>query len=74
MSSRTRGKCCPVGIVGAPVGFVHVEESKHAAKTLTAIPKLLIEGRKGGSTLAATLVNSILTYDDAASLMPGRDV
>ena len=68
------GKCNPAGIVGAPVGFVHVEESKHAAKTLTAIPKLLIEGRKGGSTLAATLVNSILTYDDAASLMPGRDV
>lgn len=68
------GKCRPVGIVGVPVGFVHVEESKHAAKTLTAIPKLLIEGRKGGSTLAATLVNSILTYDDAASLMPGRDV
>ncbi len=68
------GKCCPAGIIGAPVGFVHVEESKHAAKTLTAIPKLLIEGRKGGSTLAATLVNSILTYDDAATLMPGRDV
>ncbi|MBR4337540.1 MAG: precorrin-3B C(17)-methyltransferase [Bacteroidaceae bacterium] len=69
-----QGKCCPAGIIGAPVGFVHVEESKHAAKTLTAIPKLLIEGRKGGSTLAATLVNSILTYDDAATLMPGRDV
>ena len=68
------GKCNPAGIVGAPVGFVHVEESKHAAKTLSAIPKLLIDGRKGGSTLAATLVNSILTYDDAASLMPGRDV
>jgi len=68
------GKCCPVGIVGAPVGFVHVEESKHAAKTLSEIPKLLIEGRKGGSTLAATLVNSILTYDDSTALMPGRDV
>ena len=69
-----QGQCHPAGIVGAPVGFVHVEESKHAAKTLTTIPKLLIEGRKGGSTLAATLINSILTYDDAANLMPGRDV
>lgn len=69
-----QGRCHPAGIVGAPVGFVHVEESKHAAKTLTGIPKILIEGRKGGSSLAATLVNSILTYDDAEELLPGRDV
>lgn len=69
-----KGKCHPEGIVGAPVGFVHVEESKHAAKPFTDVPKLIIEGRKGGSNLAATLVNSILTYDDAQQLRPGRDV
>lgn len=69
-----RGKCHPAGIVGAPVGFVHVEESKHAAKTFHDVPKILISGRKGGSNLAATLVNSILTYDDASALKPGRDV
>ncbi len=68
------GHCSPAGIVAAPVGFVHVEESKHAVKTLKGIPLLLIEGRKGGSGIAATLVNSILTYDDAAQMMPGRDV
>lgn len=67
-------KCHPAGIIGAPVGFVHVEESKHAAKPFRDIPKILIEGRKGGSNLAATLVNSILTYDDAENLKPGRDV
>jgi precorrin-3B C17-methyltransferase len=67
-------KCHPAGIIGAPVGFVHVEESKHAAKPFKDIPKILIEGRKGGSNLAATLVNSILTYDDAEQLKPGRDV
>lgn len=67
-------KCQPAGIVGAPVGFVHVEESKHAAKVFRSVPKILIEGRKGGSNLAATLVNSILTFDDAEALMPGRDV
>ena len=67
-------KCSPAGIVGAPVGFVHVEESKHAAKTMRDIPLIIIEGRKGGSNLAATLVNSILTYDDAEQLRPGRDV
>lgn len=68
------GKCKPLGIIGAPVGFVHVEESKHAAKSLRNIPKIIIDGRKGGSNLAATLVNSILTYDDAEQLKPGRDV
>lgn len=73
-SLARRGVCTPAGIIGAPVGFVHVEESKHAAKTLTEIPKIIIEGRKGGSNLAATLVNSILTYDDAEQLKPGRDV
>lgn len=69
-----KGKCKPEGIVGAPVGFVHVEESKHAVKPFKDIPKILIEGRKGGSNLAATLVNSILTFDDAVGLRPGRDV
>lgn len=69
-----KGRCRPAGIIGAPVGFVHVEESKHAAKTLRSIPKIIIEGRKGGSNLAATLVNSVLTYDDAEQLKPGRDV
>jgi len=67
-------KCQPAGIIGAPVGFVHVEESKHAAKPFKDIPKIIIDGRKGGSNLAATLVNSILTYDDAEQLKPGRDV
>ncbi len=69
-----RGKAAPQGVVAAPVGFVHVEESKHAVKTLVGIPKIVVEGRKGGSNLAATLVNSILTYDDAVKMMPGRDV
>lgn len=67
-------RCNPAGIIGTPVGFVHVEESKHAAKTIKGVPKIIIEGRKGGSNLAATLVNSILTYDDAEQLRPGRDV
>lgn len=69
-----KGKVSPAGIIGAPVGFVHVEESKHAVKPFSSIPKILIEGRKGGSNLAATLVNSILTFDDAVQLRPGRDV
>ena len=73
-SLMRQGKCHPAGIIAAPVGFVHVEESKHAVKSFASVPKIVIEGRKGGSNLAATLVNSILTYDDADQLMPGRDV
>lgn len=69
-----KGKMHPTGIIAAPVGFVHVCESKHAVKTLHHIPKIIIEGRKGGSNLAATLCNAILTYDDATQLRPGRDL
>lgn len=69
-----KGKATPAGIVAAPVGFVNVRESKHMTKPFTHIPKLIVEGRKGGSNLAATLVNAILTFDDAEQLKPGRDV
>lgn len=69
-----KNKANPVGIIAAPVGFVNVRESKHMTKPFRNIPKLIIEGRKGGSNLAATLVNSILTFDDAAQLKPGRDL
>ena len=69
-----KGKASPIGIVAAPVGFVHVCESKHMVKPFRNIPKLIVEGRKGGSNLAATLTNAILTVDDAPLLKPGRDV
>ncbi len=69
-----KGKMRPDGIIAAPVGFVHVCESKHAVKTLKQIPKIIIEGRKGGSNLAATLCNAILTFNDAEQLKPGRDL
>lgn len=68
------GKAHPAGIIAAPVGFVHVRESKHMVKPFKDIPKIIVEGRKGGSNIAATLCNAILCFDDAASLKPGRDV
>jgi precorrin-3B C17-methyltransferase len=69
-----KGKAHPAGIIAAPVGFVHVRESKHMVKPFRGIPKIIVEGRKGGSNLAATLCNAILTFDDAAQLKPGRDL
>lgn len=69
-----KGKAHPAGVIAAPVGFVHVRESKHMVKPFREIPKIIVEGRKGGSNLAATLCNAILCYDDAAQLKPGRDL
>ncbi|MEE1233177.1 MAG: precorrin-8X methylmutase, partial [Phocaeicola sp.] len=73
-SLMRKHKAHPAGIVAAPVGFVHVCESKYMVKTFKEVPKLIVEGRKGGSNLAATLVNAIMTLDDAELLKPGRDV
>ena len=56
-----KGKAHPAGIIAAPVGFVHVCESKHMVKPFKDIPKIIIEGRKGGSNLAATLCNLVAT-------------
>jgi precorrin-3B C17-methyltransferase len=69
-----KGKAHPAGIIAAPVGFVHVKESKYMVKPFHDIPKIIVEGRKGGSNLAATLCNAILCFDDAAQLRPGRDL
>ena len=69
-----KGKARPAGIIAAPVGFVHVKESKHMVKPFKDIPKIIVEGRKGGSNLAATLCNAIMTFDDAEQLKPGRDL
>ncbi len=64
----------PAGIIGAPVGFVNVEESKHRLMTFNNLPYISIEGRKGGSNLAATIVNAVLSREEAVTLKPGRDV
>lgn len=64
----------PAGVIGAPVGFVNVEESKHRLKSFAELPYISIEGRKGGSNLAATIVNAVMSRDEAEALKPGRDV
>lgn len=69
-----QGRARPAGVIAAPVGFVHVREAKMMVKALSGFPKIIVEGRKGGSPLAATLCNAILTFDDAQALLPGRDL
>ncbi len=69
-----KNKLQPSGIVAAPVGFVNVRESKYMAKTFRHIPKVIIEGRKGGSNIAATIVNAMLSLDGADKMRPGNDM
>ena len=49
----------PAVIIGMPVGFVNVVESK-ALLSKTDIPHITIEGRRGGSTLAVAALHAIL--------------
>lgn len=46
-------------IVGAPVGFVGASDSKYQLEQ-TSIPHISIQGRKGGSNIAAAIMNAIL--------------
>lgn len=47
------------GVVGVPVGFVGAAESKEAL-TRSRLPAIAALGRKGGSNVAAAIVNAIL--------------
>lgn len=52
------GQAAPDVIIGVPVGFVGAAESKDLLGQ-TNIPHILIRGRKGGSNVAASIVNAI---------------
>ena len=49
----------PALIVGVPVGFVNVVESKELICELD-VPHIVARGRKGGSNVAASIVNALL--------------
>ncbi len=57
------GAVKPDLIVGVPVGFVGAEESKEALRKLD-IPYIVVRGRKGGSPVAATILNALLYQID----------
>ncbi|NLD11502.1 precorrin-8X methylmutase [Aminicella lysinilytica] len=52
------GKLDPVAVVGVPVGFVNVVESKEQLID-SGIPAIVARGRKGGSNIAAAIINAI---------------
>jgi len=49
----------PAAVIGVPVGFVGAEESKETLATFGAVPYLIVNGRKGGSAIAAAAVNAL---------------
>ena len=54
------GQAEPALIIGLPVGFVGAEESKSALAALAApVPFITNRGRKGGSNVAAAVVNAL---------------
>lgn len=52
------GAIAPALVVAMPVGFVNAAESK-ALLMSRQVPHVAIEGRKGGSALAASVVNAL---------------
>lgn len=54
--------CTPALIVGMPVGFVNAAESKEILARQERVPYITIQGRKGGSPLAAAAVNQLAVF------------
>ena len=54
------GKIRPALIIGAPVGFVNVVQSKECIMAQHKVPYIVAAGQKGGSNVAAALCNALL--------------
>lgn len=53
------GKCKAKFILAAPIGFVGAAESKEEIEKLD-LPMITVRGRKGGSTVAASILNALM--------------
>ena len=56
-------KISPYCIIGVPVGFVNVVQSKEMIME-TQVPYIVAKGRKGGSNIAACICNALLYMID----------
>ena len=52
------GKFCPSLVIGVPVGFVNVVEAKEDIIN-SSMPYIVARGRKGGSNVAAAVMNAL---------------
>lgn len=53
------GRVAPALVIGVPVGFVNVVESKEQILS-SSVPHIVARGRKGGSAVAAAICNALL--------------
>ena len=53
------GTVSPKLVIGVPVGFVNILESKQAILE-TDVPYIVAQGRKGGSNVCAAIVNALM--------------
>lgn len=61
------GKASPELVIGVPVGFVNVVESKELIMASDA-PYIVAAGRKGGSSIAAAIINAMMYQIQRPSL------
>ena len=61
------GRWAPDFLIGVPVGFVNVVASKERIMS-TPVPYIVNTGRKGGSNVAAAIVNSLLYQIEGSRL------
>ncbi|MCA1990248.1 MAG: precorrin-8X methylmutase [Desulfarculus sp.] len=59
LEQAASGRARPALVIGLPVGFVNAAESKQALADQEQIPYITALGRKGGSNLAAAVVNAL---------------
>ena len=64
------GRIRPELVIGVPVGFVNVVQSKELILTLEDTPYIVARGRKGGSNIAACICNAQIL--DQVGLMQER--
>lgn len=65
LSMIENGEVRPALVVGVPVGFVGAQDSKEALARVD-IPQVTVLSERGGSTIAAAIVNGILALAEEA--------
>lgn len=61
----------PALVVGVPVGFVSAVESKDAL-IASSLPFIAAQGRKGGSSIAVSIIHALLVLSTAPSANPSK--
>lgn len=60
----------PALVLGMPVGFVSAAESKALMAQVQEVPWIIIDGRKGGSTLVVAALHALLGLAEAQERQP----